>query len=32
MMQAWKAIRTSASVTGRSSAAPKGFVSALPSR
>src|ERR1039458_6063243 len=32
MMEAWKAVRTRASVTGRSSAAPERFVSALPSR
>jgi hypothetical protein len=31
-MEAWKGIRTSASFTGRSSAVPKGFVRALPSR
>jgi hypothetical protein len=32
MMEAWNGIRTSASFTGRSSAVPKSFVSALPSR
>jgi hypothetical protein len=31
-MEAWKGIRTSVSFTERSSAVPKGFVSALPSR
>jgi hypothetical protein len=31
-MEAWKGIRTSVSFTGGSSAVPKGFVSALPSR
>src|SRR2546423_1730963 len=32
MMGAWKAVGTRESATGRSSVAPKGFVSALPSR
>jgi hypothetical protein len=32
MMGGWKTVRTRASVTRRSSGAPKGFVSALPSR
>jgi hypothetical protein len=31
MMETWKGLRTRVSFTGRSSAAPKGFVSALPS-
>lgn len=32
MMEGWKVIRTRASCTGRSSAVPKGFVNAPPSR
>jgi hypothetical protein len=32
MMGGWKTIRTSVSVTRRSSGAPRGFVRALPSR